>query len=209
MYESGDLNAALSAYQRALALNANEVPALQKIAEIHAQQGDPKQAATYFMRVADGYMKLRQPAQAVRAWQQVVRHEPTNRLAYRRLADAYQRGRRQDLAAQALLGLARVHGEANDNQTAAALAREALAMKPDYTPAKHFLSLIDTPTGSHLASAATLARRASSAVRRPLPMLNLGKKQNANRISTTTQLAQERALERLANSFFAGDGGDL
>lgn len=210
LYESGDLNAALTAYQRALALNPNEVPALQKIAEILAQQGDPRQAATYFMRVADGYMKLRQPAQAVRAWQQVVRHEPTNRTAYRRLADAYQRGRRNDLAAQALLGLARVHSETNDNKQAAAFAREALALKPDYTPAKHFLSLIDTPTGSHLGAAATprptgLLRGAPP----PSPMLNLSEEEPQNRIASTTQLAQERALARLADSFFAGEGGDL
>lgn len=210
LYESGDLTAALTAYQRALALNPNEVPALQKIAEIFARQGDSPQAATFFMRVADGYMKLRQPAQAVRAWQQVVRHDPTNRLAYRRLADAYQRGRRQDLAAQALLGLARVHSESNDTKTAATLAREALTLKPDYAAAQHFLSLVDTPTGSQFAGATTPrptgflkgAPQASN-------VLDLSEDENNNRLASTTQLAQERALARLADSFFAGDGGDI
>jgi tetratricopeptide (TPR) repeat protein len=211
LYEQGDLNAALTAYQRALALNPNEVPALQKLAEIYAQQGDSRQASAFFMRVADGYMKLRQPAQAVRAWQQVVRHDPTNRVAYRRLADAYQRGRRNDLAAQALLGLARVHSEANERKTAVTLAREALTLKPDYTPAQHFLSLVDTPAGTQFATAAT--PRPTGLLRSAPPpsmgLLNLAEEESHNRIASTTQLAQERALARLADSFFAGEGGDL
>src|SRR5690606_2553524 len=86
LFEGGDLNAALDAYKQALALNPDEVSALQKIAEIHSRLGHANDAAAYFMRVADGYMRLRQPAQAVRAWQQVVRHDPTNQQAYRRLA---------------------------------------------------------------------------------------------------------------------------
>lgn len=213
LYESDDLSGALAAYQRALVLNPNELSALQKIAEIHAQQGNATQAAAYFMRVADGYMKVRQPAQAVRAWQQVVRHDSTNHRAYRRLADAYQRGRRYDLAAQALLGLARVHGEANDSQNAAALAREAIALKPDYTAAHHFLSLIDTPTGARLANAplprgTNILRGAAT----PATSLDLSDEEEdtpRRPIASTTQLAQERALANLANSFFAGEGGDL
>src|SRR5690349_2756580 len=48
LYEVGDLPAALAAYQRAAELNPGEVAALQKIAEIHAQQGNSPQAATAF-----------------------------------------------------------------------------------------------------------------------------------------------------------------
>ncbi|MBA3532411.1 MAG: tetratricopeptide repeat protein, partial [Ardenticatenales bacterium] len=145
LYESGDMREALKAYEKALVVSPDNVQALQKIGEIQANQGEKMQAANIYLLLADSHMKARQPAEAVRAWQQVIRHDPMNRLAYSRLADAYGRGRRNDLAAQATIALARVHAASREVETAISLAEKAISLQPDFAQAHQLLTTLREP----------------------------------------------------------------
>lgn len=209
LFESGEQRQALAAYQQAFQLSPTDTIALQKIAEIHALLGEPIQAASTYMMLADSHMQARQPAQAVRAWQQVVRYDPHNRVAYRRLADAYRRGRRNDLAAQAALALARVHAEAGEEREATEQAQRALELHPDFGPARHFLATLQgAPSGG---ASRPAPRRGGAAT--PLdfegeaPAPDRPHRESGG--SSPTELAQQRALARLAEAFFDGDSVDL
>ena len=140
LYESGQFRSALEVYQRVLSLNPGDLDALPKIAEIHAKLGEKLQAATSYLSLADNYMKARRPADAVRIWQKVVRYDPMNPIPYHRLANAYKRGRRLELAAQATVALARIHLEREQEQQALKFAQQAIKLHPDFVPAQQFLA---------------------------------------------------------------------
>lgn len=231
LYESGRFSQALDAYKGALRADPTNVNALKKIAEIYAKQGDKLKAASTYLMLADGYMQARQPIEAVRAWQQVVRYDPMNRVAYRRLADAYSRGRRNDLAAQATIALARVYSEEGDKQAAIQLAEEAIDLQPDFTPAHQLLAMLqDSPTTQaavgtgHLSGTrglrgrTGLLRRGSTTGPLDMDILELDNVEEARvkarpeREETgpsPAELAQQRALARLAEAFFEGESVDL
>lgn len=219
--KSGDPREALRAYQRALVLNPGDVTTLQKVAELHAQLGERLQAASTYLLLADRYIEARQPANAVRAWQQVVQYEPTNRVAFRRLADAYQRGRRNDLAAQALTALARIHAEAGETNEAAQLAQQALGLSPESAPARQLLTVLraappdETAPMPRRRGTGTLLRGTGAGPRGtdPLDFSTLqteappDEDEEAREASpgrSPAEVAQERAVARLANSIFEG-----
>lgn len=201
LYESDALIQALEAYQNALSLTPDEPAALQKVAEIHARLGKGLAAASSYMLLADSYMRARQPSQAVAAWQQAVRHDPMNRAAYRRLADAYRRGRREDLASQAVLALARLHLEAGEEAEALALAEEAVGLQPDFTAAHQLLS--------RLRGEAPTPPPPSRPVRDPMDFAPFDEVERSGEGTSPTEAAQQRALARLAEAFFDEAGVDL
>lgn len=223
LFEMGDLEAALEAYQKASSLNPEDISALQKIAEIHLQRDEKLQAATMFLLLGDAYMRQRQPAEAVRAWQQVVRHDPYNRTAYTRLAEAYRRGRRRDLAAQAVLAHARVCAESGKEQDAVELARQALEWQPDLVAAEQLIERLLGP------QAVPSSRRGTGSLRRgtgalrgspakkgssPLDYDSLQIETSREEIlaeagPNPAELAKQRALARIAEAFFAGESVDL
>ncbi len=143
LYNCGEPRQALDAYRQAHGLGAGEIIALQRMAAIHAELGERIQAASTYLLLADAFLRARQPAGAVRAWQQVIRYDALSRTAFRRLATAYQRGGRADLAAQALTGLARIHANAGEAREAMAVASEALELVPGFIPARQLLGLPD------------------------------------------------------------------
>jgi tetratricopeptide (TPR) repeat protein len=226
LYELASWREARDAYQRALDLSPGDVVALQKLAEIHARLGEKIQAANDYLLLADQYMRERQPARAVWAWQQVVRYDPLNRAAYRRLADAYRRGRRNDLAAQALIALARLNDEAGERQEATVLAEQALSLAPDFPPAVQMLAQLKQDPISSTTSTLRVTgplRRGTGPLRRgtgplgrgadPLDeglQLELTDEPGARaEAASPTEMAQQRALARLAESFFDGESVDL
>lgn len=248
LYEFGEMRRALVSYQRALQLQPGSVAALQKIADIHARLNEKLQAASSYLALADSYMREKQPAQAVRAWQQVVRYDPVNLTAYRRLADAYKRGRRNDLAAQAILALGRVHAELGNEGEALSLARQAIELQPDFGPAHQFLNLLQSP-GSSQAVVGLPARGGTGPLRRTAGTGPLRRGGNTGPLHGSTgslrpgstsslrgatgpldfdslqvegfpgagreagsspiELAQQRALARMAEAVFESDSVDL
>lgn len=218
LYESGELRKALEVYQRVLELNPGNLDALPKIAEIHARLGEKLQAATSYLSLADNYMKARRPADAVRIWQKVVRYDPMNPIAYHRLANAYKRGRRLDLAAQATLALARIHSERGQEKQAFKFALQAIKLHPDFVPAQQFLALLEA--NSQKQGAFPTKRGTGPLIRGTDPLSKTGpldfeslqaeaKGLDSENGSSPTKLAQQRALARLAQDVFDSDAVDL
>ncbi len=212
LFETGQLRPAAEAYQRALLLQPGDVAALQKVADIHALLGERFQAASGYLLLGDHFMKQRDPVQAVRAWQQAVRYDPQNRPAYQRLAEAYQRGRRPDLAAQALLAHARLCVESGEREDATVLARQALSLNPDFVAAQQLLSRLSPSTHPPRRGTGALRRggtgplRAQPEAQEPSPQGEEGGRDSG---PTPTEVAQQRALARMAETFFDEGGSDL
>jgi tetratricopeptide (TPR) repeat protein len=219
LYQSRQLKQALRAYQRALELQPGQVAALQKMADIHVELGEKLQAASTYLLLADAYIAARNPAEAVRAWQQVVRYDPLNRVAYRRLAAAYQRGGRNDLAAQLTLALARIHANAGEQDEAIILVEQTLALLPDFAPAHQLLvQLKGSPVVEHEATSAAGRNGASPSATAHAEAVTEGRAPTLDEVPAgavpekagdgPVEVAQQQALRRLAQAFFEQDAAD-
>lgn len=173
LYQAGQKEEALRAYLRAEELAPGNPATLTKIAEVYGELGRNKEAAATLLVLADRYLALRQPADAVRAWQRVLQYDPHNITALRRLAEAYRRGRRPHLAARALVALARAYLAAHDTNSAIAACQQALALQPTNREAR---DLLDQLQGRS--------------------------RERGEEGFAPTQEAAQRALERLAEAFF-------
>ncbi len=173
LYQAGQKEDALRAYLRAEELDPGNPATLTKIAEIYGELGRTAEAAATLLVLADRYLALRQPADAVRTWQRVLQYDPQNVTALRRLAEAYRRGRRPRLAAKALVALARAYMSAGDVNSALAACEQALALYPSSREARDLLDELKGRT-----------------------------REGGEEGFAPTQEAAQRALERLAESFF-------
>lgn len=190
LFEANRLDEALDAYVRAETLRPGDVAAMTKIAEIQAALGRTPQAVQAFLKLADRYMELRQPAQAVRTWQLVLRYDPDNERALRNLAEAYRRGNRPNLAARALVTLARRFTKAGYPDQAIQVLEEALTLTPEDDEARRMLAKL---RGEEIEATEEAA--------------------GIDHLPSPTEEAAQRALERMAEAFFEqaekGEGEDL
>lgn len=190
LFEANRLDEALDAYVRAEALRPGDVAAMTKIAEIQAALGRTPQAVQAFLKLADRYMELRQPAQAVRTWQLVLRYDPHNERALRNLAEAYRRGNRPNLAARALVTLAKHFIQAKYTEQAIQVLEEALNLTPEDDEARRMLAKLRGET-----------------IEEPAPA------EGIEHLPSPTEEAAQRALERMAEAFFEqaekGESEDL
>nr|WP_290668937.1 tetratricopeptide repeat protein [Ardenticatena sp.] len=179
LFEANRLDESLDAYIRAETLRPGDVPALTKIAEIQAALGRTSQAVQTFLKLADRYMELRQPAQAVRTWQLVLRYDPDNERALRNLAEAYRRGNRPNLAARALVTLAKHFIEGSYTEQALEVLEEALTLAPENDEARHLLAKLRGEESDATEEASDI-----------------------DHLPSPTEEAAQRALERMAEAFF-------
>ncbi len=172
LYQAGQKEEALRAYLKAEELEPGNPATLTKIAEIYGDLGRHDAAAATLLVLADRYLSLRQPAEAVRTWQRVLQHDPHNVIALRRLAEAYRRGRRPRLAAKALVALARAYLHDHNVTGAIAACEQALALHPGDPEARRLLAELR------------------------------GESKEDEEGFVPTQEAAQRALERIAEAFF-------
>lgn len=195
LLEAGRTQEALEVYLRIEALHPGSTATLAKIAEIYAALGNHEAAAGTLLLLADRFITNRQPGQAVRTWQQVLRHDRSNKVALRKLAEAYRRGKRPDFAAQALVALARVHQQEGRPGQAIACCEQALALRPGYSAAWSLLAQLQREGQPRPAAGEAPAGR--SAPGPPAP-------------GSPTEQAAQLALSRMAEAFFeAGDSADV
>lgn len=211
LMNAGRREEALRAYLRAEELRPGDPAALAKIAEIYETLNQPKSAAATYLMLADRFMVQRQPGLAVRAWQQTVRHDPHNKTALRRLAEAYRRGKRPDFAAQALVALARAHQEEGQTNQAIACCEQALALRPGLAAARTMLSQLRGTTPM------SMPRETAPPREVPRPHADEWTDEEEEEESgtvaqaaTPTEQATQMALVRMAEAFFeAAEGADL
>ncbi|MDQ7030547.1 MAG: tetratricopeptide repeat protein [Ardenticatenia bacterium] len=179
LYQAGQKEEALRAYLKAEELEPGNPATLTKIAEIYGDLGRHEAAAATLLVLADRYLSLRQPAEAVRTWQRLLQYDPHNVIALRRLAEAYRRGRRPRLAAKALVALARAYLHNRDVNSAIAACEQALALNPGDRAARELLA----------------------------ELKGEGTKEGDEGFLPTQEVAQ-RALERMAEAFFEQAEGE-
>lgn len=187
LYEAGRLDEALHAYLEAEELEPGDPTTLARIGHIYGELGQQDAAAATFMLLADRHLSMRQPGDAVQAWQSVIKYDPNNVQALRRLAEAYRRGQRPNLAAKALVRLARAHLENGNESEAIECCEQALALEPSSQQARSFLRELRSGKrgGTGFLDAAAVADRV-----RP------------------DEEGGQRALERMAEAFFDVEGDD-
>lgn len=139
LMEAGRLEEALRTFLRAEELQPGDFTTLSRIGHIYGELGQTEAAAATFHLLADRFLAQRRPAEAVRAWQAVIRYDPDNTTALRRLAEAYRRGNRPELAAKALVALARIHQGAGAREASINCCEEALALEPASRDARALL----------------------------------------------------------------------
>lgn len=195
LIEAGSYEEALQVYLRVQELNPDDTGTLMRIAEIYETLGRNKQVVGTLLLLADRLMAGRRPAEAVRTWQQVLRYDRKNKVALRKLAEAYRRGNRHEFAAEALVALAKVHRDEGNQGQCIACCEQALALRPGFGPARALLATMQQSAPARLPSARPARGSAAESVAAP---------------STPTEQAAQLALSRMAEAFFeAGDGGDL
>lgn len=195
LLEAGRAQEALQVYLHVEALNPGDPATLARIAEIYAAAENHRAAASTFLLLADRHMANRQPGLAVRAWQQVLRHDRKNKVALRKLAEAYRRGRHPDFAAEALVALAKIHRDEGRHNQALACCEQALALRPAFDAARLLLAQLQRGTP---------ARRATTEA--PTEWAVPG----ATPERGPTEQASQLALSRMAEAFFeVGESADL
>jgi|GEM_PF-1219866 len=141
---------AISAFERALALDAVNAEALRGLGEAYEGSGDWRAALDYYGRlqalsprsaelsykIAFLAEKLGERARAVAAYEDVVRADPDNLKGWRALADLYAAGSDYKNQARALEGLVARAGDTADRLELAALYEEKLA-RPDAAVAEY------------------------------------------------------------------------
>ena len=86
----GAYDKAIKEYQRILDVDARDVRTLQKMGELYQKKNEPKQASSYFMRVAESYASDGFFLKAVALYKQVLKLDPSLMEVNLKLAELHQ-----------------------------------------------------------------------------------------------------------------------
>ena len=86
----GAYDKAIKEYQRILDVDARDVRTLQKMGELYQKKNEPKQASSYFMRVAESYASDGFFLKAVALYKQVLKLDPSLLEVNLKLAELHQ-----------------------------------------------------------------------------------------------------------------------
>jgi len=135
--EAGQLSSNFSPLQRVLRLGPTTVAAAAPAAAVETSQAGEETARAY-LNLARGYLAARRVGDAIQAWRQATRLDPTNHAAW------------QDLGV-ALMQIGRL-------PDAIGAFRRAIAAKPDFAPAHHMLGMALEAQGNETMAVGALRR---------------------------------------------------
>jgi tetratricopeptide (TPR) repeat protein len=130
-FELQKYDEALKHYQRAIALAPDDPLPLEKAAEIYERGGKLKEAAELSLKVADLYLKLRDPDKAIENWARVTRLVPEHLKAHSRMALVFERLGRTAQAVREYINVAALLQDAGQIEEAIKTVEHALKLDPE------------------------------------------------------------------------------
>ncbi|HYN87413.1 MAG TPA: tetratricopeptide repeat protein [Ardenticatenaceae bacterium] len=155
---------ALEVYLRLEELSPGNPATLNKVVELYAALGNHVAAASTCVLLGDGFVAKRQAREAVQAWQRALRFDPRSKAALRRLAEAYRRGNRLEVAAGVLAALAQIHADEGNLRHAVAACEQALDLVAGFAPAAALLESLRAPARQARRGEGTVANGAVAPV---------------------------------------------
>ena len=132
---------ALEAYEEANEKAPQDAGLLERIAEAHEKLGHKEAAAKSYLTAAEIYLKEDQAEDlALERWKDAARVDPQNVQAHVNLLKHYQRHNQPRKVVEQCLGLARIHQEQDQIDTAIQICEYALKLSPRNSKV---LSLLD------------------------------------------------------------------
>lgn len=205
---------ALKVYQRAASLTPGDPVAPEKCGEIFEQLGRLPDAAQTYLAVAEIHLNRRDIPKAIENWNRVVRLTPDNLNAHSRLALAYERTGKTQMAVLEYLEVARIFQRMGDSEKGTQAANRAAQLAPNSPEVRDALDKLrkgvalpvlskvtaaNAPKKTGMLDAGALAaleKEASKKSSTPLP---------GDKIPSQLDKAQEVALEQLAEMLFDED----
>lgn len=131
--EAGQLESALAESQKAVQLHPQEEAAIARQATLEAKLGRNEDAVASYLRLAEIHLSKRSRGGAVEAWHRAAALAPDRVDVHEHLAEVYEKGAHQSLAAKEHLALAKIYHKAGDKVRASQSAQRALELDPRNT----------------------------------------------------------------------------
>jgi tetratricopeptide (TPR) repeat protein len=141
-FELGNLEQALELYRRAARLSPEDPLPAEKTAEIYKQTGQKEESIEYSNRAAELYLNQRDADKAINNWMRIVRLDPENIEAHKRLAQVYERLGRVPQAITEYIAIAALHQHAGQIEAARAAGEHALQLNPKSKEAQQAVAML-------------------------------------------------------------------
>lgn len=128
--EAGQLESALRECEKSVKVRPQEEAALARLANLQSKLGKNDDAVASYLKLAEIHLANRSRGKAVEAWHKAASMAPDRVDVHEHLADVYQKGSHNALAAREHLALAKIYQKAGDHAKAALAAQTALELDP-------------------------------------------------------------------------------
>ncbi|MBI3913098.1 MAG: tetratricopeptide repeat protein [Chloroflexi bacterium] len=139
---AGQLEGALHEARIASKLIPHDPVPLTRVAVLQEKLNRASEAASTYLAVAEIHAAHKAMGKATEAWQKVAALEPDRTDVRQKLADAYQLGAHNSLAAKEFMALARNYQKRGDAAKALAAAQKAQALDPQSSLARDLLAAL-------------------------------------------------------------------
>ncbi len=129
--EAGQLESALRECETAVKLRPREEAALVRLASLQEKLNRMDDAVVTYLALAEVHLEQGARGKVVEAWQRAAAIAPERADIHEELAEIYQNGNHNSLAAKEYLTLAKIYRKQNDKERATEAAERALELDPD------------------------------------------------------------------------------
>ena len=204
-YGKGELDAALTAYQKASELTPNDPVLLERIGQTREQLGQGKKAADAYVASANQYLSQQQAADlAFERWKDAVRVCPDCIPAHAKLLEHYQKQGQIKEAVAECLALVHIYQDLGQIDYATKISQHALSLAPRDTGVLRTLD--------NLRFSEQTVAEVDAAEKGPDPLdifsgtVNVDfEAEAAESRGSPAAIARQKALTDLAESFFEDD----
>ncbi len=179
--ESGQLEGALHEARIAAKLSPHDPASLVRVAALQEKLGHAAEAAGAYIAVAEMHVAHKAMGKAVEAWQKAAALEPDRTDVHLKLAQVFEQGAHNALAAKEHLALARIYQRRGDKSKSLASAQKAQSIDPQSALAREIIATLER--------GGTIEERRADEKSAPAPS-----------VPSPVGAAEKTALSRLADS---------